>query len=371
VQRNITQCRSIFVCWIFFNILSNFSGLYAQEIHPEVLKNLTRTWGPRDESVQKKAVYFLPRLFSRPIVATLNGQVSHGVHNLFKVPVSLGKKKYAESYLRFTNSIANPLPLVNSTISDVGGILKSPFYSTSRYTQRVNVCASVVSSFYFVDPSLHIEIAIDGKDEGGADIRFKNCQPVPILSNEPESVVIEKLVWIKQRFNLPISLFNYNCGAITKDKLGLAGLGFPIFPNLGIGNEFGFGRHFSSEYRKYLKSDLNSSMGYWRTVFSEFEKGNTVLDERTFRQKLAEDHSSDFYLQLIFSAARGKNKNNRELLLAPAIDQRFLNTYGQEKNGNFILYRKFNSRIKRITAHLDKEGQEWIKNIYPRVGLLL
>lgn len=376
------------------------------KINPQVQASLDYQWGTNSEGKLKKAAMFIPRLVGRPLKFIVNGQTSKTIQNLPKLlttclcpsndPDVMHDRYISDCQLVCMDSPLIPLNTANELVSDVVSILKSPYYSLSRFTDRVQVATTSLMGCP-CDFMFHVALLVDGKNQdrrihgyghAGEDQytnsqrkftqamreseQGKKCQGVPILSNDGELLAVEKVVWSSYKLrgllndenldSMGECFCSHNCGAVVKEVLGFSDLGFPIFPNLGIGNEL-CGCCYNPEVAETVKVALAEHTSYIIHLFQTLELGERLTNSDRLIESLNENHSNDFFLQIVASAARGRDEGNRKIIVNNLADD-FVDIY-TDKNGN--IRGGFKSMIETMFVNLNIENASWIQSNYPKV----
>ncbi len=181
---------------------------------------------------------------------------------------------------------------------------------------------------------------------------------------------IEPAVWESIYEQWAENYVIYNCAAKTRDTLHFAGMGFPLFPNLGVGSYLPYIRQ-----ENHYTEACDGEMEKFREILSKLEKGETLAEKGTvawgdFSFQMM-GMTTDLRLQFIISAARGKNGGNRLLIAENFVKFDYgpylTRSYGEKRRNLKPAFRKL---LKKMFVNLDEEGLSWLKQIYPRVHRL-
>ncbi len=362
----------------------------------EVQAQILEQWGPKNESSSKKALNFLPRLIGHTVEMIAIGKTTQRLANVGAASVHLVKGFQQKSQLdvaayKSADSILNPGASLSDLLSDLVGVLKSPVYATSKLSKRIQICTNNLQSSlsnnltpaHQIMPAEHVAFMIDDgifeTQDPRADRELHNsldkggiiCLPVPLLKNESESIAIERLNCVnseyRQRFNY--DFLSNNCGTYSLEIARLAGLGYPILPNFGVGivNE-----KRSEEKIAALKDTAmacDNHLDFIRLTIFALESGRSLTDAQTtyFNTLPTVALTDDTVLQFFISAARGRNSGNRgfvEHLWRQAYLRSYLldssTTKARSKNGAY-------RRLIEMSRGLDQEALAWIQLANPAI----
>lgn len=275
-----------------------------------------------------------------------------------------GAPRWKDAGFQFLASALNPFGLLNSLVSDVGALAKGHRYVNQRVSSRIQICtgnlgltnSGSATLEALLNPFDHVGVLIDGsemfEDPGGGGIdtvaahNGADCSPVPILSQEPESVVIERLTYIADRLGFNYSFVAENCGYFTREVLDAAGLAYPILPNLGIGAEIPLSPNLEKTRaeRQQVRADLDRYQSEADEHLDDFRKvissisANRVPDV-AFSDQLPVDpknpdvhamvpFSLDAYLELVSIASRSSNPAVRDWVKSSLLEFFDLKRYG-------------------------------------------
>jgi hypothetical protein len=296
--------------------------------------DLKLRWGTKvSDTEAKQALHFNPfRIMNRTYDSFLHFGI--GIVDLVKFKK---KNHFRKASYQFAESFLDPFDLTNSILSDLGAAIKSPHYVGRRMSDRIQVCTGnlgliyddydhhhypLVSLAFDVD---HTGILIDRDesfmDQGGGgltEIKAKggaDCSAVPIMSDEPEETAMQRLNYIGHLYMPEYDFFTANCGYFTRDVLNASGFAFPIFPDMGIGNElpitveqakFKERRESDKKILVDIKTLSDTYLDKLRKLFDDLEAG-AVPDASAFSAQEISILTPDAYLQIIISATRGNN----------------------------------------------------------------
>lgn len=310
--------------------LGKLSDRYCAQPDLFKLKDATRLesiWGSRDESMGRKALLFVPRLVTGLIRPIVLGRTAHSIINLPRAGKDLAKLDGRSVNYDLADSPLNPFLTAHDVLLDASTMIKSPYYATSRMSTRIQLCTTPIAArrgsgmvwTSAVFPALHVGVRLDGidgldnEDQIMGDIRANpssvSCQTVPLLNNEPESIVMQRLKCLFSQERLPYYFWRFNCGALAKVLLESAGSAMPSLPNIGIGNELGMWPLTRDEWKAVDRAKMTCDLQIrgLRNIFSEMESGAPV-DWKYYGDVIAatSGYTPDVALQLMVSAARAK-----------------------------------------------------------------
>lgn len=308
-------------------------------------KALDQVWGERKESDLARVGLYAPRLVGGALKNVFLGRtakrvVTTGVAGVNAAVGSLegDQEQVALSGYQAADSAVNVLGLGHDMVADIGASVKGVTSATSYTSSRIKVCTTNLMSNirykltyeHFFNPAYHVGNLIDGQyDEtadGGAypdqlrrhaDKGIK-CDNVPVLSNEPESIAIERLTCTDTHFEVDYDFVGYNCAGYTRDVLKVAGLGYPTFLNMGIGSELDLKRIEKGlrGQKEEVAAICDDHIAKVRKTILLTSEGRTLptdlmahFEARTFRGNRV---SADLALQLIILASTSKNEALRE-----------------------------------------------------------
>ncbi len=262
-----------------------------------------------------------------------------------------------------------------------------------RHSSRIKVCSSnlgrhidTVDKFlYQFMPAVHVGFVIDGVEEsadGGnghgilsvTKDQGQRCMPVPVLKNQSDSLAIEKLQCLNSTYSQTdrFHLFKYNCGGYTKDLLHSAGLGYPALLNWGIGSRLKFG--VDSHALELARITCDHHIHKFRELISHLESGVTIasppraLEVMNDSQRKSRDgqlvFSHDALLQIVLSAARGKNDANRRWVKKALLSRHFSSLY---LDSNEKISRAHKKSLHEFFRYTDAESLSWIEKNFPGV----
>jgi hypothetical protein len=239
----------------------------------------------------------------------------------------------------------NPLLYVNSITSDLvnlsgtenKGSVETPFLilnshitmqTTSLLSNRSNALQDAVTNFLsLVNPSKHTGFSLFNDaytaDWGGQTNLQLTHQKIDIYNSRDESefVAAERLHCIakslaqKVDFQTHYGILSYNCNGFVSDVLHLAKMHSDFFTNLGLGNQV----RTQSPAEKFfpeVEARCNAYMNILQSTLENFEQGIPAPREHVaFLKKNKTDMSDPANIQIVISAARGKNPVNRKSLV--------------------------------------------------------
>ena len=173
-----------------------------------------------------------------------------------------------------------------------------------------------------------------------------------MLQNQSDSLAIEKLHCMRRNYTGIVDdawafwrLYEYNSNAFSRDRLSFAGLGYPVLPQVGIGLDY-FDRDLvkrpqldqAKAFCAHRMRNITELIGLLETgtpvpeelkayfeinwVAGDAIDDSTPVSKPTRTVRLSRlDVTTDTYTQLIISAARGKNHQNRGYLTKNAMDR--------------------------------------------------
>ncbi|MBF0297438.1 MAG: ankyrin repeat domain-containing protein [Oligoflexia bacterium] len=341
------------------------------------------------------------------------------------------------------NSILNPFEALNSVISDITTIIKLPLHGHQRMSERIKLCTINLLSPYYLssykpgyterekmhyledaskpstispaakvtlkktgmalaqqfNPATHVAVVVDNGefhnvdnifDHGTSsstdlDMRYLNCQSLPIANNESESLIIERLHCLGHYYSPGYNFFLYNCGGHAKDLVEMAGLSQIGVTNFGIGSNMSYKDVATKYIYKKVQSTCNNHIFFTQKLIEQLESGsdlNSDIVDYFNNYKNSNVFGPDFQLQLIISAVRGKNITNRAFVekLIPAYSTRF-SFYLKDENSKDIskdikVKSSFKSHLSEFSEllkgkEIDSKDLEWLKTTYPAITKIL
>ena len=396
---------------IIFSWFVLFSGAIAfadgaptvhqvSKIPDKIQAQLKDQWGTKKISAIEKAAFFFPHLIEHPIEFVLFGKTAHRVIDLGSATIDLigGIQKPAlleQAGYKSADSILNPGGDFNDVFSDIASVVKSPEFVNARFSKRIQVCTSNLMSglsgdltpYHQIMPAEHVALMIDGGvletrdplssddlhealDKGGIA-----CVNIPVMAPESDSLAIEKITCIDSEYRQHFSydFIRNNCGTYTREITKLAGLGFPIVPNAGVGY---FNAENNAEKREYMKAAqlrCETHVDMLRHLFEDLELGHDLTPVET--KFLADipnlSISSDAALQIFVSAARGKNEANR-LDVVKLHDSVVLNSYLTDGASSTASIKKSASgMLAKMLRGLDNEAKQWLQTSCPQTAKII
>gem|GEM_PF-1142143 len=364
-------------------------------VHADVEQAISDQWSLNNEGVLEKAILAVPRaiartayegvLKSKTVVRVVNTGRAGVDASLSGVMALSGNYREAEdhivkAYVEAGESVVNVLSTAESLVDDAGNLIKQPLYFFAKSTPRIKLCtnnlaySAGVAELALVMPPKHVGVVVDNgvvtmNGSGGGEVLATDkqngtmCHEVPILNNLSESLAIENLMCANENFEGEYDFFFYNCGAQAKDKLKLAGLGFPGFINAGVGNELG-GQIFipdgwdrferGSETKKICAEHVKSVIASIQAV----ELGLDIKDEINF------GFYSDTTLQIAVSAARSKSDKYRSLVSTYVQTTVYFKSNGDFQEGVVpTLVNIFQHLNKRSLKLLDRNVQDLYRKL--------
>tara|TARA_R110002072_G_scaffold64203_7_gene159864 strand:+ start:27397 stop:29817 length:2421 start_codon:yes stop_codon:yes gene_type:complete len=313
-------------------------------------RRLKDIWGNQNEGFWTRLFKYPFRLVYHTVDRTVGGRTVGSVGDLARG--------------QYQDSIVNIPMTVHNIAMDVGHLATAPIDAAFPSTKRIELCTSnLIYNFMSrngklsgtdraiasLNPTLHVGVVIDDQYEtrdalmDNSDGTLRNaeveadldCVKLSIRSNEPESVVLERLRCLNETFGGAMgykdySLFGYNCGGYTRDILEAAGLSMPVGINFGIGSVIGNRSEEMERKFENAKEYCHNHMRLSRLMINSLEN-DTLTDQ--FLESF-EDHvlgapagtgdsmgidkdkttlyspSPDLLLQLMISSARSKDEKN-------------------------------------------------------------
>lgn len=371
-----------------------------------------RHWSRHKENPAVTAALYIPRLVWNLTRQVFTGEIAHrlanlavGVYQTFR----FGREDHwRKAAYRIADSPANPLALLNGAVSDAGASLKWARYSTGKTTSRIQACTANITSVisthvtvgHFIMPATHVGVLVDGGAYETSDPQSSGaltdvvkqggglvCENVPILSGEPESLAIERLECVDQLYTgqSGYEFGGYNCGGYTKDILKWSGLGFPKFPNMGIGVHFGVGPAEGARRARRLKTQVvehcDRRIRAIQRALRALERGET-LDNDAWNYLMTDSRpsggpvwmSSDVRLQFLVLAARGKNAENRiwisGWIYRFELYSKLLDAYYDDTPRGWEIKKSRRPFLKELFRGLDAEALAWLETVSPEASRL-
>ncbi|MEK6578672.1 MAG: hypothetical protein AABZ55_05545 [Bdellovibrionota bacterium] len=306
--------------------------------------------------------------------------------------------------MKLSNSVLNISATINDIISDVFTLLNTPISATGRASDRIAVCTNnlleamgdhEVGPNHFLNPSSHIAIVIDDSLEtadprsGGNEIRRSKqhlggavCTPVTVYNNDSDSRVIENMMCISQfyRRNAPYDFWGYNCGGFTKDVLEYSESHLNIIPNLGIGAQISLALSESDDIKRKIalkaaKNICDNHLTRMNQIILTLEMGSSLSenDKKYIENIPTKLPTPDMYFQLLVSAARGHNENNRSSLQGFFKDRdAILDNYILKNSDGDISLKPFAGPVlSSIVFNTNELDLKWLQSNSEKSKLLL
>lgn len=374
-------------------------------------RRLRDVWGTENEGFWERLFKYPFRLVYHTVDRTIGGRTVGSVGDLARG--------------QYQDSIVNPLMTAHNITMDVGHLATAPIDAAFPSTNRIELCTSnLIFNFMrgydgftskeralaALNPTLHVGVVIDDQYEtrdalmDGSNGTLRNaeieadldCVDLSIRSNEPESVVLERLRCLNETFGGAMgykdySLFGYNCGGYTRDIIEAAGLSMPVGINFGIGSVI---RNRNDDMDRKLENSVeycNNHLRLSRLMINALENEN-LTDQliESFEQHVLNpptntgqgglySPSPDLMLQLMISSARSDDDEdlNRVQSLLETIIQRARSRGGEvedtynfnrgldffkfylepssEAQGGHIVKRKYKSTLKDMFGDINPE----------------
>lgn len=308
---------------------------------------LDKVWGEQKENSLTRVGLYAPRLVGGTLKQIFWGRSARRIVRTGEAGVNAingeitGDQELVEkSGYQASDSAINVLGLGHDVVADIGASAKNVTSATSYRSSRIKLCTTNLMSnlgqqlnyTHFFNPAYHIGVIFDGMydetSDGGAssdELRRYNdrgivCEDVPVLSNEPEAIAIERLTRMDTVFNPGYDFTSYNCGGYTRDILKSSGLGYPSFLNMGIGSEIDLkGSHKRLEDERQtaiLKCDehINMVRELIDVVYHE-EFIRPEIVEHFNRGRRRARMTPDLVLQLMILASTSQDESLREDVL--------------------------------------------------------
>ena len=262
-----------------------------------------------------------------------------------------------------------------------------------------------------MSPAVHVAAVIDKavstSDPNGGDSIIHNlrkrrgaiCTPATLPSDMTESAYIYRLLCANSVYssNAKYQFFGYNCGGYTRDILNWTGSDMTTVPNFGLGAQLQlpFAKHQKS--RRDSKSSVVNSCNDRLTFFLQtaliMESGKTLSEAHS--RELAEPMrlwgfaDQDIALQLIISAARGKNAKNFQFITdkltyffsggVVGSFSNYLISGWDFKTGNIKdtpekplrIRPEVKDMLRGMMVGLDPESKEWLSKKFPVLKIIL
>ncbi|MCP4913310.1 MAG: hypothetical protein GY909_09330 [Oligoflexia bacterium] len=328
-------------------------------------RRLRDVWGTENEGFWERLFKYPFRLVYHTVDRTVGGRTVGAVGDLARG--------------QYQDSIVNPLMTAHNITMDVGHLATAPIDAAFPSTNRIELCTSnLIYNFMrgseftsgeralaALNPTLHVGVVIDDQYETrdalmeGSSGTLRNaeieadldCVDLSIRSNEPESVVLERLRCLNETFGGAMgwddySLFGYNCGGYTRDILEAAGLSMPIGINFGVGSVF---RSRSDEMDRHLETSVEYCENHLRLsrLMINALENESLTDQllESFEHSVLNppkgtghgglySPSPDLLLQLMISSARSDNNEdlNRVQSLLESIMTRSYSRGGDDED---------------------------------------
>jgi hypothetical protein len=309
------------------------------------------------------------------------------------------------------NSVLNVPGLLFDGTSDVATILQDPLHSHHYQSDRVKICAiNLVSDYYIgqytesmskgakialgiteaINPAYHIAVVVDegsihnvdnrfshGRSESKKlDMNFLKCQSTYLTSDETESVAIERLNCTSSYYFPNYDFVRYNCGGHAKDLLSISGFDSTTVENMGVGSNFRCPAKHVQYQIESVKQRCDEHINFVKDLIWHLENGNAFPQELNdyFLSKFNGSLTHDVALQVILSAARGNNPENKKVV------QQFITPELMKKHFDYVLKRspkgeitilpnnkKIVRKLTRLFNETETGQQGWIKENYPEV----
>jgi hypothetical protein len=324
------------------------------------------------------------------MLQVLNGQSAHRIAHLVNGTTALLQGNFTEAGYYYADSSLNVLAQVGNIVSDAGSVLKHLFYSTARSSSRIQICTSNLLESNMpwrykraraISPMLHVGVLVDGGtnpngyegraiESGGGSILApfsnKTCQNVPILSDESESIAIERLHCHHLRSEDHYSRWGHNCGGYAKEMLERSGLGYPLFANLGIGADFSGGEE-ADKARAQRQADVaacDQRIETIRSIIAQLENGQTSVAPLFENMPSPNEFTEDVKLQFLISAVRGKNEKNITYIFARGT---FINNilYFDDTKEGMKIRTTVRPMLEEMFRGLDQESLNTLKWMSP------
>jgi hypothetical protein len=360
-----------------------------------------KLWFDPDESAGKKATLFAPRLLGRPVFELFKGKTVHRVLN-----TGMGVEYVAKALdgdqedgltcagYRSADGLLNPGGTLNDLIADTAFLAKSPTYSTSGLSNRIQVCtenlstaaSSTLTKGHPLDPMMHVGVMIDHGVYGTADPAGSSgmladalskggirCYPAPNLSNETQSVAIERLECANSNYSFDYRFMTNNCGSYTADILKIAGLGFPDLPNAGVGLLNRTQKRKRDAEMKKTKDFCDMHMQNFKDAIGALEEGKPLSSDNQSVIKSA--YSDDAKIQLAISASRSNNSTARQFVQSVLKDESGTpNSYfvHDSKDPDFMQVRRpMRKHLQEMFSGLTPNQRQWLSESFPWMAGLL
>ncbi len=346
---------------------------------------------------------YFSRLLADSIMSILAGQTASRAANSVDAIGSAAQGNSQRVAVLYADSLANIPGLLADMTSDAGSMVKQFMYASAPASSRIQLCTAntirpennpTCALVRSLNPLVHIGVLIDGgRGRGGYETRdppqdgiFEaalkaggdvRCRTVPLMSGESESLAIERLECVDRIYHeeAPYDFLKYNCGGYTKDILEWSGLGYSLFANLGIGSDISSKDLKQMESsRQKIAAKCGSRISAIRNAIATLE-GGRALDGPTlnFLKNPTMPFSPDVIVQLIISAARGRNSANRLFIAGLNFGARGAYTEGfrvyyDDPTGTPL--GKVGDNVKPLLTGmfqgLDAEALDWIRQAAPR-----
>ncbi len=257
-------------------VLLNVGVTWAQEVdlhslRPEVVEIIgdpvTGKLPDCEESGFVSALLYLPRQTYRLGEAVVDSRLSH---RILRTPLGFCQLFYSpkDGLDSLGESVLNLPATCNDTINTAGKVLNCTLSNPHRrFTTRIHLASQGISppSGYaslspelamlpvnmLLNPAVHHQLTVDHfsitETQGATlfemsneNLRAANFESLPILSEEPEAILIQKILNLRHvTKSEEYGLFSFNCTGYARSLSRRIGLDFQGFANLGIGCQLG------------------------------------------------------------------------------------------------------------------------------------
>ncbi len=341
------------------------------------------------ESVGERVVRYPLRLVGRTMGYTIGDTLRSFTH-LLRAPFAVSDPAQVRSHL--VESPLNVFDFTNRSISNVGASVKELRNAFGRQSKRMQICRQDLGTYEgysllgtFFDSGRHVQLFID---QDGTEEGYHDCVPAIILTDEPESVVVERLIYIEENRKF-FSEFNYstwwrNCGEEVKGSLHLAGAAGPDFSNMGIGAEFGEsflcgGYTFAPERGEEIERltrDIERHILFVRKLITDIEAGEgmafpTYAYFRSNSSKNLWNVGADVRLQALISLLRSNDAVTDALVRAQtlhALTSPITLLFDENADGSWSAKPHLQEHIAQMVQELTDEDIAWLRDYFPAVA---
>jgi len=368
-----------------FSLLS--TGVQAQvslfpDVPTERKEQITTLWGTKSSSPN------LSRLdYAKQIV--LHGSFLQRYYNTRDLVLNWDDFKKLDpenQILELSQTQIHFFNALNGLVMDASALTKAITYNKHRSSRRIEICTAnlgqafreKITPWQYFTPALHIALWIDNGGMETNDPQATSplrrieqnshivCQPMPLKSQEPESVVIERISCAQKIYyhKFQYQFFTNNCGSYTQDILSITGNDNPLYTNFGLG-------YFKNKYlrdEEKIAKDIRNTKQICDQHIDHFRKVlNQVEENRVPTYQLYATLGPEAMLQLLASSAQQTNRH---------VWQWFLITFENNPWPTDYFYRDQKVRrslresLKIIFKNFNSLGESRLRDEYTKAYLL-